>query len=648
VSGFRCCVGTVLTATLLLATGGAAARADNASYDGAPRENVDTNPATVVTLFATVAGPVERVTVRLQTSAKYSDNLEIRLVHAGVTVTLYDGNGGDTSGAEINAAFADDAGGAYPTPGSVLGSVEPGPGSLASFIGREAAGPWELRIRNKYGTADDGTDLLLWNVTIRSGLAGPPVAVAVYDDGAYVDNVDDDGPTDAESTNVQASLVSLGHQVSRFDGISAARFSAGLAGKQVLVVPELEIGDLGAALDESAEGVIATFVAGGGTLVKMGSQPADISFLNEVFGYALSSGVATEPYALGSEAIGTRFQQGPGALPDVSATGAITGLPALARVVYQEFEGPGAIVSAVPFGSGQVIYLGWDWYDAAPRGVADGGWLDVLNRAVIGEARAISTRPVAVFADGDFVDLIDNREPGVAEAEAPNVQASLASLGHEVTPFAGTTLGRFQAALASARTLLIPELEVGDLAAALGTDVTDAIESFVAAGGVLIVHGDFDGFAQLLLNQIFGFSTLAGPELAGGQLVLEPMLTATRFEGGVTSLYENDGTLAMEGLPDSARTIYESPAGDVGVALIPYGAGKVIYLGWDWFDAAPRGMQDGGWRFVLDRAVLESPAPEPGAAALALAAVAALTALAERGRPGKRDTRWARGRRPAH
>jgi hypothetical protein len=447
---------------------------------------------------------------------------------------------------------------------------------------------------------------------------------------------------------VQASLASLGHQVSRFDGTSAARFTTGLAGKQVLVVPELQIGDLGAALDESAEGVIAAFVAGGGTLVKMGPRDADISFLNEVFGYALILDAnAAEPYVLGPGAIGTRFQQGPGALPYFSSTAAITGLPALARVVYQEFDDVGAVVSQIPFGSGQVIFFGWDWFDAAPRGVEDGGWLDVLNRAVLGEERAISTRPVAVFADGDFVDLIDG-EP--AEAEAPNVQASLASLGHEVTPFTGTTLGRFQTALASAQTLLIPELEAGDLAAALATDVTNAIESFVAAGGVLIVHADFHGSVQLLLNQIFGFATLAGPELTDEELALEPMLYATRFEGGVTNLYANDGTLAITGLPDSARRIYESLADDVGVALIPYGAGKVIYLGWDWYDAAPRGTEDEGWRFVLDRAVLESPlpAPEPGAAALALAAVAALTALAERGRPGKRETRWARGRRPAH
>jgi hypothetical protein len=632
----RRCAGTVLVASLLLA--GPVARAGSAAYDGSPHDDVDTDPATVVTLFATVPGPVERVTVRVQTSAKYSDNLEIQLVHAGVAVTLYDGNGGDTSGAELNAGFADDAGGTYSTPGSVLGSVAPSPGSLASFIGREASGAWELRIRNKYGSVDDGTDLLLWNVGIRSGLAGPPVAVAVYDDGAYVDN---DPEGEADSLNVQASLTALGHSVARFEGTSATAFQAGLAGRRVLVVPELEQ-DLAAALDESAEGVIAAFVAGGGTLVKLGGAGFEPGFLNEIFGYALATTAPVEPFELRPSAIGTRFQQGPGRLPDVNSTRALTGLPAGARRVYGFSESSDSIVTWIPFGSGTVVHLGWDWYDAAPRGTEDGGWLDVLNRAVLPEDRAISTRPVALFADGAFVDLVDNGDPGVAEAEVPNLEASLASLGHEVTTFTGTTLGAFQSALADTPALLIPELEEGDLATALGTDVLDAIEGFVVAGGVLIVHGDSNEFLPPLLSGVFGFSTSLGPFLDGGQLALELSMTSTtRFEGGVTNLFGNDATLAIAGLPASALRIYRSPADDLGVALIPYGSGKVIYLGWDWYDAAPRGTQDEGWRFVLDRAVLESPlpAPEPGAAPLALMAVAALGALARRGAPSSTHTR---------
>jgi hypothetical protein len=40
------------------------------------------------------------------------------------------------------------------------------------------------------------------------------------------------------------------------------------------------------------------------------------------------------------------------------------------------------IVPMIPEGSGLVIFFGWDWYDAQPTGTLDGGWLEVMDRAV--------------------------------------------------------------------------------------------------------------------------------------------------------------------------------------------------------------------------------------------------------------------------
>ena len=33
-------------------------------------------------------------------------------------------------------------------------------------------------------------------------------------------------------------------------------------------------------------------------------------------------------------------------------------------------------------GGGYILYLGWTWYDAFPTGIQDGGWLNVLDRAM--------------------------------------------------------------------------------------------------------------------------------------------------------------------------------------------------------------------------------------------------------------------------
>jgi hypothetical protein len=37
--------------------------------------------------------------------------------------------------------------------------------------------------------------------------------------------------------------------------------------------------------------------------------------------------------------------------------------------------------------------------------------------------------------------------------------------------------------------------------------------------------------------------------------------------------------------------------------VIPNGSGNVILLGWDWYDAAPVGAEDGGWNAVFEAAV---------------------------------------------
>lgn len=41
-----------------------------------------------------------------------------------------------------------------------------------------------------------------------------------------------------------------------------------------------------------------------------------------------------------------------------------------------------AAVADIPFGAGQIVYLGWDWYDGAPDGSQDNGWLKVLKSAI--------------------------------------------------------------------------------------------------------------------------------------------------------------------------------------------------------------------------------------------------------------------------
>jgi hypothetical protein len=105
--------------------------------------------------------------------------------------------------------------------------------------------------------------------------------VAVYDDPTFVDTSDDTG---AEADNVQASLVSFGHTVKRFDGTSSDAFSRGLAGARLLVIPDLENADLSAVLDQNAIHTIRSYVSTGGGLIIFEADDTgrDEGFLNTV------------------------------------------------------------------------------------------------------------------------------------------------------------------------------------------------------------------------------------------------------------------------------------------------------------------------------------------------------------------------------
>ena len=59
----------------------------------------------------------------------------------------------------------------------------------------------------------------------------------------------------------------LGYTVTTFTGTSEAEWTSAMVGKQLLVIPELEISPLSPALDVTTKLFIASFVSRGGTLI---------------------------------------------------------------------------------------------------------------------------------------------------------------------------------------------------------------------------------------------------------------------------------------------------------------------------------------------------------------------------------------------
>jgi len=243
------------------------------------------------------------------------------------------------------------------------------------------------------------------------GLVSPATAaiVSVFDDPIYVDT---SGGPSAESDTVQASLSFLGHTVNPFVGITASDFAAAIDTSDSLLFPEFENRLLGPDLSASARTTLTDYVSsGGGLIINGGSNAINQSateFLNTVFGFSLMNagfGVGGSSNLNAIDAAGTAFAGGPANVPNNNATHPlISSLPAGTLVIYVDLSSTGASVAIIPFGSGQIFYLGWDWYSAAPIGGLDGGWIEVLDRAV----EEASTQCFAIDAIDDQFRVVND------------------------------------------------------------------------------------------------------------------------------------------------------------------------------------------------------------------------------------------------
>ncbi len=200
---------------------------------------------------------------------------------------------------------------------------------------------------------------------------------------------------------------------------------------------------------------------------------------------------------------------------------------------------------------------------------------------------------VAVFDNVSFVDTTSRKD----SAESDNVQTTLELLGHSVTPFTDIDPIGLRSALVSTRIAVIPELERGDLAEALSEQARAELAEFVADGGKLVIHGTSDRRATDLLNATFGWSLRAG---VVGTSARGADAAGTPYESASATVGANARTRGLDRLtlPAGALAMYVNRS-RAPVVELRYGGGRVIYLGWDWYAAVPRGDQDGGWISVL-------------------------------------------------
>ncbi|MEL6863099.1 MAG: hypothetical protein AAFP19_01715, partial [Bacteroidota bacterium] len=201
------------------------------------------------------------------------------------------------------------------------------------------------------------------------------------------------GPTSTscfnEYPNTLATYQELGFNPTIISDISPTDLAAGLIGQDVLVIPETESGNFANDLSPAAATIIQDFVASGNGLIMHGSGGASTGNenLNAIFGFNISygggttSGVSTLNTV---QAQGTSFEGCVPTIPNLNAVYLLTGsLPADTKCIYER-NSTQTSVALIPFGSGEIAYLGWDWFNGGPGCGFDGSdWETILQKAVM-------------------------------------------------------------------------------------------------------------------------------------------------------------------------------------------------------------------------------------------------------------------------
>ncbi len=249
-------------------------------------------------------------------------------------------------------------------------------------VSTDQAGPYSVVVTNTCGAVTSAVATL----TVVTGV----VPVAVFDDPRYMDT---GGSLQAESDTIQASLINLGFFVTTFTNIEEATVA-----NSILLFPEQETGALATDLSLTTRAALSNFVASGRLMVVHGAAGRGSALINTVFGLTLTESGTSSTYVQTTDANGTHFADDPVLITNLSLciTLSKASLPAGARSIY---ENAGATaVALMPFGGGRIIYLAWDWYNAIPLGTANGGWLTVLESAVLEGAATTNGAPTICSA----------------------------------------------------------------------------------------------------------------------------------------------------------------------------------------------------------------------------------------------------------
>lgn len=199
----------------------------------------------------------------------------------------------------------------------------------------------------------------------------------------YVDYVAEGSGYGNEPNNIMAYLDANTIDYETFIDISESGwddiFVLGKAG--YIVIPEIEGQDILPDLTSGAKNKINNFVSNGGKLLMFNPSNGDVvAFLNDIFSFSINDNNPSAPISLTVAGSGL-FPSESATIPDLSATSSLdtTSLPVNSVTIYEGNGADESVVTMIPYGSGKIYVLGWDWFSAEPIGGEDGGWLHLLE-----------------------------------------------------------------------------------------------------------------------------------------------------------------------------------------------------------------------------------------------------------------------------
>jgi len=219
---------------------------------------------------------------------------------------------------------------------------------------------------------------------------------------------------------------------------------------------------------------------------------------------------------------------------------------------------------------------------------------------------------IGLFYHSDYIQI----DEGNIFAEGSNLYASISMLGYNMN-----LINEFTAAnIIESDLLIIPELERKNLFLDLNSKQQEDLKNFVGNGGGLIISGVVapnEANAQNatdLLNGIFNFSLQTSEVALTGHSLKDSQGDQYGFSDSPDKIPNNNSVAFItSGLPVSSVSIYSdiNNSDFSSVSILEYGKGKIIYLGWGWWNALPSGTQDGGWMSILETAINIASCPHP-------------------------------------